>query len=336
MRRCCFDLDTDGIVRLADCDFLLSSQVSWRIRARPGAMLLDPRAGTRGREMSDRLVKVAATQMACGWDIDANLAKAGSLVRRAAQNGANIILIQELFATPYFCKDQLEKHFELAEAVDDSIVVRYMQDLARELGVVLPISFFERDKNIYYNSLVVADADGSIVSHYRKTHIPDGPGYQEKYYFSPGDTGFVVSETRFGNIGVGICWDQWFPETARSLVLQGAEILFYPTAIGSDPEPSPKSRDQWQRAMQGHAAANMVPIVASNRIGREDGETCSLEFYGSSFIADQTGEIAEEAGEEYEEILLHAFDLSAIRAERASWGLLRDRRPEHYASITGM
>ncbi len=286
--------------------------------------------------MSDRLVNVAATQMACGWDIEANLANAESLVRRAAEDGANIILIQELFATPYFCKDQLEKHFELAEPVHDSRVVKHMQELARELHVVLPISFFERDKNVYYNSVVVADADGLIVSHYRKTHIPDGPGYQEKYYFSPGDTGFVVSDTKYGSIGVGICWDQWFPETARSLVLQGAEILFYPTAIGSDPDPSPKSRDQWQRAMQGHAAANMVPLVASNRIGREDGETCSLEFYGSSFIADHTGAIVEEAGEDDEEILLHAFDLGAIRAERAGWGLLRDRRPEHYAPIMDM
>ena len=286
--------------------------------------------------MSDRLVKVAATQMTCGWDIDANLAKAESLVRKAANDGANIILIQELFATPYFCKDQLEKHFELAEPVSDSKVVKHMQDLAKELGVVLPISFFERDKNVYYNSLVVADADGSIVSHYRKTHIPDGPGYQEKYYFSLGDTGFVVSDTKYGTIGVGICWDQWFPETARSLVLQGAEILFYPTAIGSEPVTGLNSRDHWQRTMQGHAAANMAPLVASNRIGKEEGETCSLEFYGSSFIADHTGAKVEEAGETDEEILLHEFDLAAIGAERTGWGLFRDRRPEHYDPIMGM
>lgn len=286
--------------------------------------------------MGDRLVTVAATQMACSWDIEANLAKAEALVRKAASDGANIILIQELFAAPYFCKDQLEKYFELAEPVSDSKAVNHMRGLAKELGVVLPISFFERDKNAYFNSLVVADATGEIVSHYRKTHIPDGPGYQEKYYFSPGDTGFVVSETKFGTIGVGICWDQWFPETARSLVLQGAEILFYPTAIGSEPVTGHNSRDHWQRTMQGHAAANMVPLVASNRIGKEAGETCSLEFYGSSFIADQTGAKVEEAGESDEAILMHEFDLGAIRAERTGWGLFRDRRPEHYGPILSM
>jgi len=286
--------------------------------------------------MSDQLVTVAATQMACSWDIETNLSNAESLVRKAAADGANIILIQELFATPYFCKDQIEKHFELAEPVHDSGVVKHMQALAKELGVVLPISFFERDKNVYYNSLVVADADGSIVSHYRKTHIPDGPGYQEKYYFSPGDTGFVIATTKYGAIGVGICWDQWFPETARSLVLLGAEILFYPTAIGSEPVTGLNSRDHWQRTMQGHAAANMVPLVASNRIGKEDGETCSLDFYGSSFIADHTGAKVEEAGQSDEQILLHEFDLGSIRAERTGWGLFRDRRPEHYGPIMGM
>lgn len=283
--------------------------------------------------MSERKVTVAATQMACSRDIDGNLANAESLVRKAAADGANIILIQELFATPYFCKDQLEKHFELAEPVDDSRVIEPMRGLAKELGVVLPVSFFERDRNAYFNSLVVADADGEIVSHYRKTHIPDGPGYQEKYYFSPGDTGFVVSKTRFGTIGVGICWDQWFPETARSLVLQGAKMLFYPTAIGSEPVSGLKSRDHWQRTMQGHAAANMVPLIASNRIGKEEGETCSLEFYGSSFIADHTGAKVEEASEEKEEILLREFDLTAIRGERTAWGLFRDRRPELYGPI---
>ena len=271
--------------------------------------------------------------MNCSWDIDDNLAKAESLVRRAAESGANIILIQELFAAPYFCKDQIEKYFDLAETVNDSRVIRHMSGLAKELGVVLPISFFEKDNNVYYNSLVVVDVDGQVVSHYRKSHIPDGPGYQEKYYFSPGDTGFVVSKTKFGTIGVGICWDQWFPETARSLVLQGAEILFYPTAIGSEPVTGLKSRDHWQRTMQGHAAANMVPLIASNRIGKEDGEVCSLEFYGSSFIADQTGAKDEEAGETDEEILLHEFDLEEIRNQRTGWGLFRDRRPELYGPI---
>tara|TARA_Y100000758_G_scaffold211371_1_gene151532 strand:+ start:1855 stop:2739 length:885 start_codon:yes stop_codon:yes gene_type:complete len=286
--------------------------------------------------MSERKVTVAATQMACTPDIDANLANAESLVRKAAESGANMILIQELFALPYFCKDQLEKYFDLAEPISDSKVIQYMSKLAKELGVVLPVSFFERDNNVYYNSLVVVDSDGNVVSHYRKSHIPDGPGYQEKYYFSPGDTGFVVSKTSFGSIGVGICWDQWFPETARALVLQGAEILFYPTAIGSEPVTGLKSRDHWQRAMQGHAAANMVPVVASNRIGMEQGEACALEFYGSSFIADQTGAIVEEASEVDEEILLYEFDLGAISGERASWGLFRDRRPDLYGPIISM
>ena len=286
--------------------------------------------------MSERKVTVAATQMACTPDIDANLANAESLVRKAAESGANMILIQELFALPYFCKDQLEKYFDLAEPISDSKVIRYMSKLAKELGVVLPVSFFERDNNVYYNSLVVVDSDGNVVSHYRKSHIPDGPGYQEKYYFSPGDTGFVVSKTSFGSIGVGICWDQWFPETARALVLQGAEILFYPTAIGSEPVTGLKSRDHWQRAMQGHAAANMVPLVASNRIGMEQGEACALEFYGSSFIADQTGAIVEEASEVDEEILLYEFDLGAISGERTSWGLFRDRRPDLYGPIISM
>jgi len=286
--------------------------------------------------MSERKVTVAATQMACTPDIDANLANAESLVRKAAESGANMILIQELFALPYFCKDQLEKYFDLAEPISDSKVIRYMSKLAKELGVVLPVSFFERDNNVYYNSLVVVDSDGNVVSHYRKSHIPDGPGYQEKYYFSPGDTGFVVSKTSFGSIGVGICWDQWFPETARALVLQGAEILFYPTAIGSEPVTGLKSRDHWQRAMQGHAAANMVPLVASNRVGMEQGEACALEFYGSSFIADQTGAIVEEASEVDEEILLYEFDLGAISGERTSWGLFRDRRPDLYGPIISM
>ncbi len=278
-------------------------------------------------------VTVAATQMACSEDVDANLETAERLLRKAAADGANVVLIQELFAGPYFCKDQLERHFDLAEPVDDSRVVRYMVALARELGVVLPISFFEKSGNAFFNSVVVADADGQIVSHYRKTHIPDGPGYQEKFYFSPGDTGFRVSKTAFGDIGVGICWDQWFPETARSLALQGAEILLFPTAIGSEPVSGLDSRDHWQRTMQGHAAANMVPLVASNRIGHEEGESCSLDFYGSSFIADHTGAKIAEAGKQDEAILLATFDLDRIRHERSSWGLFRDRRPEHYGAL---
>ena len=289
-----------------------------------------------GKMRSERKVTVAATQMACSSNIDTNLAKAEALVRKATDSGANIVLIQELFAWPYFCKDQLDRFFNLAEPVGDSKVIRHMSKLAKELDVVLPVSFFERDNNVYYNSLVVVDVDGEVVSHYRKSHIPDGPGYQEKYYFSPGDTGFVVSTTSFGTIGVGICWDQWFPEAARALVLQGAEILFYPTAIGSEPLTGLRSRDHWQRTMQGHAAANMVPVIASNRIGAEQGEACRLEFYGSSFITDQTGAKVEQASEVDEEVLLHEFDLDAIRLERTGWGLFRDRRPELYGPIVSM
>lgn len=280
-----------------------------------------------------KVVKVAATQMACEWDFEANFARADSLVRKAASEGANIILIQELFASPYFCKDQVESHFDLAESLEESVVISRMAVLAKELEVVLPVSFFEKHNAAHYNALVVIDADGSIVSHYRKSHIPDGPGYQEKFYFSPGDTGFQVSNTRYGKIGVAICWDQWFPEVARSLVLQGAEMLFYPTAIGSEPVSEINSRDHWRRAMQGHAAANMVPVIASNRIGREEGESCSLDFYGSSFICDQTGDIVASASTSDEEILIHEFDLEAIAAERTVWGMFRDRRPDLYGAL---
>lgn len=283
--------------------------------------------------MTKEMTTVAASQMACSWDIQANLDKAASLVEKAVKGGANIVLIQELFATPYFCKDQLEKHFRLAEVLEDSRVIEFMVKVAKKHGVVLPVSFFEKAGNTFFNSLVVVDADGKIVSHYRKTHIPDGPGYQEKYYFSPGDTGFVVSQTAFGNIGAAICWDQWFPETARALVLAGAEILFFPTAIGSEPVSHVQSRDHWQRTMQGHAAANMVPLVASNRIGQEVGETCSIDFYGSSFIADQTGAKVAEASEDREEVLLHSFDLESIAELRSGWGIFRDRRPEHYGPL---
>jgi N-carbamoylputrescine amidase len=283
--------------------------------------------------MTERAVTVAATQMACSGTFDDNLSAAEAMVRRASKAGANIILLQELFTSPYFCKDQSETYFDLAEPIDDSVVVSRMRRLARELGVVLPISFFEVEGNVYYNALVVIDADGELVSHYRKSHIPDGPGYQEKFYFAPGNTGFVVSETQFGTLGVGICWDQWFPEVARALVLQGAEMLLYPTAIGSEPVSGLNSRAHWQRTMQGHAAANMVPLIASNRIGEECGETCTLSFYGSSFIADQTGDILAQACDDEETLLIQAFDLDAIRRQRTGWGLFRDRRPDLYQSI---
>ncbi|MDH3597429.1 MAG: N-carbamoylputrescine amidase, partial [Rhodospirillales bacterium] len=279
-------------------------------------------------------VTVAATQMACGPDRDENLARAEALVREAAGKGAQVILIQELFETPYFCKDQKRELFALARAADDSPAVARLSALAAELGVVLPVSFFERANNAYYNSLAMIDADGRSLGLYRKSHIPDGPGYQEKFYFSPGDTGFKVWRTRFGTIGAAVCWDQWFPEAARAMALQGAELLLYPTAIGSEPQnPALNSRDHWQRAMQGHAAANLTPLVASNRIGSERGESCAITFYGSSFIADQTGAKVAEAGEDEQAVLTASFDLDEIRAQRAAWGLFRDRRPDLYGPL---
>jgi len=279
-------------------------------------------------------VTVAATQMACGWDLDSNLNRAEGLVREAARQGARIILLQELFATPYFCKDQKARHFDLAQSADDSPLLERFGALARELEVVLPVSFFERANNAHYNSLCVIDADGSRLGVYRKSHIPDGPGYQEKFYFSPGDTGFQVWQTRFATIGVGICWDQWFPEAARAMALQGAEILFYPTAIGSEPEdPTLDSCGHWQRVMQGHAGANLVPVVAANRTGEEIGESCRLSFYGSSFICGASGEMLAHAGRTEQAVLLAEFDLDALQRARTLWGIFRDRRPDLYRPL---
>ncbi len=281
-----------------------------------------------------RKVTVAATQMACSWDREANLAGAEALVREAAGLGAQVVLIQELFESPYFCVDQKQAYFALAHPVHDHPVLTRMSALAAELAVVLPVSFFERANNAHYNSLAMIDADGTNLGIYRKTHIPDGPGYQEKFYFNPGDSGFRVWQTRYGSLGAGICWDQWFPECARAMALMGAEILIYPTAIGSEPQdPTLHSKDHWQRTMQGHAAANLTPLVASNRIGREEGETAGITFYGSSFIADPTGAKVAEAGESEREVITATFDLDAIRAQRASWGLFRDRRPELYGPL---
>ena len=274
-------------------------------------------------------ITVAATQMACTWDLEKNVAAAVELVREAAGRGARIVLLQELFETPYFCKDRSQAHFALARPAPDHPLLARMSALAAELGVVLPVSFFERAEAAYFNSLAVIDADGRNLGLYRKSHIPDGPGYREKFYFTPGDTGFKVWHTRHATIGAAVCWDQWFPEAARAMALKGAELLFYPTAIGSEPQDAGlDSRDHWQRAMQGHAAANMVPLIASNRIGREDGESCALTFYGSSFIADQTGAKLAEADRDARAVITATFDLEAIRAQRAAWGLFRDRRPE--------
>jgi N-carbamoylputrescine amidase len=280
-------------------------------------------------------VTVAVTQMACSWDIVTNLNKAESLIRCAAQQGAHIILLQELFETPYFCKDQKVHFFALARPVQDNPLLTRFSKLAAELAVVLPISFFERANNAYYNTVMIIDADGRQLGSYRKTHIPDGPGYQEKYYFNPGDTGFKVWQTHYANIGVGICWDQWFPEAARAMTLQGAELLLYPTAIGSEPEDSTTdSCEHWQRVMQGHAAANLIPVIASNRIGKEVGESCEVTFYGSSFITDYTGKIITIAGREEETVLTASFDLKQIQASRTAWGIFRDRCPHHYALLS--
>jgi len=276
-------------------------------------------------------VVVAATQMACSWDVEANLARAEELVREAAGKGANVVLLQELFATPYFCPDQKQENFALSAPVEGNETIARFAALAAELEVVLPVSFFERANNAYFNSLAMVDADGAVLGLYRKSHIPQGPGYQEKFYFNPGDTGFRAWETRFGTIGAGICWDQWFPECARAMALLGADILLYPSAIGSEPDnPDTDSRDHWQRAMQGHAAANMVVLAASNRIGVEENESATMTFYGSSFIAGPTGEKVAEANRTDQSVITASFDLNDNRAMRAAWGLFRDRRPELY------
>lgn len=282
-------------------------------------------------------VTVAATQMACTWDRDGNLSRAEGLIREAAARGANVVLIQELFETPYFCKDHSSAHFELAKPLDGHPAVEHFRGLARELGVVLPVSVFEHANNAFFNSVVMVDADGAVLGSYRKSHIPEGPGYHEKFYFSPGDSGFKVFDTQFAKIGVAICWDQWFPEAARCMVLQGAEMLLYPTAIGSEPQsPELDSSGHWQRTMQGHAAANIVPLVASNRIGTETGEKYSMTFYGSSFIASATGEKIAEADRGSQTVLTASFDLDEVRRYRQAWGVFRDRRPDLYFPIVSL
>jgi N-carbamoylputrescine amidase len=289
-------------------------------------------------EIKMREVTVAATQMTISWNLPTNMDKAEKLIRQAAAQGANIILIQELFEAPYFCIEQLAKHFNLATSLEDNVNIRRFQDLARELDVVLPFSWFERVNCAFFNSVAMVDADGSILGVYRKSHIPNGPGYQEKQNFSPGDTGFKVWNTKYAKIGVGICWDQWFPEAARCMTLKGAEILMYPTAIGSEPPPSPPvdSSGHWQRVMQGHAGANIIPLVASNRIGTEvatEDENCHITFYGSSFITDETGAKVKEANRTDETVLVHTFDLDEVQEYREGWGVFRDRRPDLYSPI---
>jgi N-carbamoylputrescine amidase len=285
-----------------------------------------------------RNVTVAATQFACSWDLPANADTAERLVRQAAGQGAQVVLIQELFATPYFCITERAEHLALAAPAAGHPLIARFADLARELGVVLPLSFFERAGPAHFNSLAMIDADGRVLGLYRKSHIPQGPGYEEKYYFSPGDTGFRVWDTAAGRIGAGICWDQWFPEAARAMALTGAELLLYPTAIGSEPPaPGYDSQPHWETVMRGHAGANLVPLVASNRIGTETApEGTAVTFYGSSFIADACGQILARAGRSEEAVLTATIDLDAAAALRASWGVFRDRRVDLYRSLASL
>ncbi|NLJ31715.1 MAG: N-carbamoylputrescine amidase [Clostridiales bacterium] len=281
-----------------------------------------------------RKVKVAALQMSCTENAEENLAKAERLVRKAAAAGAQVILTQELFETLYFCQKEKPEFYGYAVELENSRAVGRFQSVAKELGVVLPVSFYEKKNNARYNSLAMIDATGEVLGVYRKSHIPDGPGYEEKYYFNPGDTGFCVWNTKFGKIGAGICWDQWYPEAARCMALMGAEILMYPTAIGSEPEnPEVDSKDHWQRCMIGHAACNLVPVVAANRIGEESIGNSTIRFYGSSFITNAVGEKIAEAGRTEEAVLYAEFDLDAIADQRAEWGIFRDRRPDLYRAV---
>lgn len=289
----------------------------------------------------ERKVKVAAIQMSCSRDITENIEKADRLVREAHINGAKIILLPELFERQYFCQERRYEYYDFAKNIEENDAIKHFSKLAKDLDVVLPISFYEKDINNLYNSIAIIDTDGKIMGVYRKTHIPDDHYYQEKFYFTPGNSGFKVWDTKYAKIGVGICWDQWFPETARSMALMGAEILFYPTAIGSEPILECDSMEHWRRTMQGHAAANIIPVVAANRYGLEEVYPCvengnqnsSLNFYGSSFITDELGEIIESAGRDKEEILYSEIDLDKNREDRLAWGLFRDRRPKMYNKI---
>ena len=288
-----------------------------------------------------RKVTVAAIQMQCSKVVEENISKADQMVRQAAAQGANIILLPELFERPYFCQERRYEYYAYAKPVMENDAVLHFMEVAKELHVVLPISFYEKDGNVLYNSIAIIDADGTMLGVYRKTHIPDDHYYQEKFYFTPGNTGFRVWNTAFGKIGVGICWDQWFPETARAMAVKGAEILLYPTAIGSEPILECDSMPHWRRCMQGHAGSNLMPVMAANRIGEETvtpceengGQSSSLVFYGSSFITDATGELVVSASRDKEEVLVATFDLDAIAADRLSWGIFRDRRPDRYDAI---
>ena len=288
-----------------------------------------------------RKVKVAAVQMSMSCQVEDNIFNAEHLVRMAAADGANVILLPELFETRYFCQERNYGYYKLASAVGENLAVKRFSVVARELGVVIPVSFFERDANNTYNSVAMIDADGTVIGVYRKTHIPDDQFYQEKFYFTPGNTGFKVWDTRFGRIGVGICWDQWFPEAARCMALMGADLLLYPTAIGSEPILDVDSMPHWRRCMQGHAAANIVPVIAANRVGEErvmpcsenNNQSSSLTFYGSSFITDASGELIASADRTSRTVISAELDLDEAYELRMSWGLFRDRRPEMYGRI---
>ena len=285
---------------------------------------------------------VSAIQMNCTKDVQENLMHSEALVREAVSKGANIVLLPELFERQYFCQERRYAYYHFAKPVQENDAVRHFAEICRELKIVMPVSFYEKDGNVLYNSVAVIDADGSILGVYRKTHIPDDHFYQEKFYFTPGDTGFQVWNTAYGRIGVGICWDQWFPEAARAMALQGANLLFYPTAIGSEPILNCDSMPHWRRCMQGHAAANIIPVIAANRYGLEEvfpceenaGQKSALQFYGSSFITDETGELLKQADRAGDTVLIAEFDLQKIENARLEWGLFRDRRPERYQILT--
>ena len=287
-------------------------------------------------------VTVAAVQMYCNRPVEENIKAAEAKIREAAAQGAQIILLPELFENRYFCQERNYAYYNMATSVEENPAINRLREVAREWKVVLPVSFYEKDGNVTYNSVAIIDADGSILGVYRKTHIPDDHFYQEKFYFTPGNTGFRVWDTAYGRIGVGICWDQWFPEAARCMALMGAQLLFYPTAIGSEPIIECDSMPHWRRCMQGHSAANVIPVIAANRIGEgkvlpskdNNNQSSTLVFYGSSFITDETGELIETANRDEETIILHTFDLDDIEEMRMSWGLFRDRRPEMYRKIT--
>ncbi len=279
------------------------------------------------------MIKVAAIQMRMGKDKTQNIQKALDLAQEAIANGAKIILLPELFEGEYFCKDMDKNYFAWARERENHPVIAKFAELAKKSDVVILVSYFERSGEDYYNSLVLLDGRGEHPKQYRKTHIPDGPGYEEKFYFKPGDTGFVVWETKYGNIGAGICWDQWFCESARILTLKGADIIFYPTAIGSEPEIGIDSKEHWQRVQMGHAATNTVPVVAANRVGVEEGKSCTLTFYGSSFMTDYTGAKIAEASRDQEEIIYGEYDFKEDAKRREYWGLLRDRRAKMYEKV---